>query len=314
MTHNTTPKYTVLTPIFKTFVDTTTPPEKIADGYTWVEGPVWASNALYFNDIPAKHMMRWTPDDGVSVAITDTDFANGNTVDTNGYMISCEHGGRRVIRRLKNDTMNAVEVLAETYENNRLNSPNDVVVKSDGSIWFTDPSYGIESPIQGYPDDSAIGGCFVFCIPPNKPMIAVATDFDKPNGLAFSPDEKTLYIADSGAILPTFETDRNRPHHIRAFDVNKHSLSNSRVFALIDPGVPDGLRVDTEGYVWTSFENGVECYAPNGEKIGQIIVGHASNCCFGGADGTDLFITATDKVYRIKTTRRDARSLTNPHV
>lgn len=314
MSNITTPEYNILNPLFEKFVDTATLPEKIADGYSWVEGPVWADNALYFSEIPSKHMWRWTPDAGVSVAISDTDFANGNTVDNNGHMITCEHGGRRVIRRLKNNDMNAVEVLADSYQGNRLNSPNDVVVKSDGSIWFTDPSYGIESAMQGYPADSEIGGCFVFCITPDNEIIAVATDFEKPNGLAFSPDEKTLYIADSAAILITFEIDKNRPHHIRAFDVDNHSLTNSRVFAEIDPGVPDGLRIDTEGYVWTSFGDGVECYAPDGEKIGQILVGHASNCCFGGADGTDLFITATDKVYRIRTTRRDARSLTNSYV
>ena len=305
----TAPSYEIIEDSFKTLVDTTTPPEKIATGYTWVEGPVWIKDCLYFNDIPNKKMMRWSPDDGVSVAIEDTDFANGNTTDKNGYMINCEHGGRRVIRRLSNHDAQDIEVLAHNYQGKRLNSPNDVVVKSDGSVWFTDPPYGINSDIEGYLSDSEIGGCYVFCLTPDGELTAVATDFDKPNGLAFSADESKLYIADSGAILgASFPgMDMSRPHHIRVFDVDGHSLKNSRVFTEINPGVPDGFRVDTMDYIWTSALDGIQCFTPEGKMLGKILLPtQTSNCCFGGATGTDLFITSSDSVYRVKTTRTDA--------
>lgn len=312
-----TPTYEIINPIFESFVQTNESPQTIATGYTWTEGPVWMNDALYFNDIPNKKMLCWTPQDGVKVAIDDTDFANGNTVDCNGNMISCEHGGRRVIRRLSNDNMDNIQIIADAYDGKRLNSPNDAVVKSDGSVWFTDPPYGINSDVEGYPADSEIGGCFVYCLTPDNQLSAVATDFDKPNGLAFSPDEKTLYIADSGAILgASFPgMDMTRPHHIRVFDVDGHRLTNSRVFAEITPGVPDGLRIDHEGYIWTSAMDGIQCFTPDGDMIGKILLpSQTSNCCFGGASGTNLFITASESVYMVKTNRWDARHKTNPHV
>ncbi|MEM1266047.1 MAG: SMP-30/gluconolactonase/LRE family protein [Pseudomonadota bacterium] len=303
------PRFIAVDPKFERFVDTDRAPEVIADGFTWTEGPVWLGGALYFNDIPAKRMLRWSPEAGLEVALADSAFANGNTLDLNGLMVSCEHGGRRVIRRRDPMDAAAVEVVADRFEGSRLNSPNDVVVRSDGSVWFTDPPYGINSDVEGYPAESEIGGCYVFCAMPDGTLHAAATDFDKPNGLAFSPDERRLYVADSGAIrgasFPGIDYDL--PHHIRVFDVEGPTLSNPRVYAVVAPGVPDGFRVDHEGYVWTSALDGVHCLSPEGGLIGKIwLPQQTANLCFGGDQGTTMFITSSDKVYRVESTRRDA--------
>ncbi len=305
----TAPHYVTVDPLFEEYVNTARPPEQIADGFTWTEGPVWLDGQLFFNDIPNKRMMRWSERTGVQVALGHSEFANGNTLDLNGQMVSCEHGGRRVLRRIDPQDPDAVEVVADSFEGKRLNSPNDVVVRSDGTIWFTDPPYGINSDIEGYPAESEIGGCYVFCATPDGTLHAVATDFDKPNGLAFSPDEKRLYVADSGAIkgasFPGIDYDL--PHHIRMFDVDGTVLRNPRVFAVVAPGVPDGFRVDHEGVVWTSALDGIHCLSPDGALIGKIrLPQQTSNICFGGAAGHTMFITSSDKVYRVESTRRDA--------
>ncbi|MEM9228751.1 MAG: SMP-30/gluconolactonase/LRE family protein [Pseudomonadota bacterium] len=303
------PGYISVDPCFAEFVDTRRPPDVIADGCTWTEGPVWLDDGLFFNDIPNKRMMRWTEADGVTVALPNSEFANGNTLDLENRMVSCEHGGRRVVRRRDAFDLDAVEVIADGFDGGRLNSPNDVVVRSDGAVWFTDPPYGINSDIEGYPAESELGGCYVFCALPDGSLHAVATDFDKPNGLAFSPDERRLYIADSGAIrgasFPGIDYDL--PHHIRVFDVDGTILSNGRVQAVIAPGVPDGLRVDHDGYLWASALDGIHCLSPEGALIGKILLpAQTSNIAFGGPTGTTLFITSSDKVYRVDSTRRDA--------
>lgn len=303
------PFYQALAPAFHDLVDTTRLPQVIAQGFTWVEGPVWWHGALYFNDIPARRMLKWHPDTGLSTALDNSEFANGNTLDRAGRMVSCEHGGRRVIRRPDPANPALVELVADRFEGKRLNSPNDVVVRSDGTVWFTDPPYGINSDIEGYLAESEIGGCHVYCALPEGTVIAVATDFDKPNGLAFSPDESRLYVADSGAIRgASFPgIDYSLPHHIRVFDVDGTTLRGGRVFAVIEPGVPDGLRVDPDGNVWTSAMDGIRCLSPAGECLGKIVLpSPTSNLCFGGPDGTDIFITSSDKVWRVRSTRRDA--------
>ncbi|SPF80244.1 SMP-30/gluconolactonase/LRE family protein [Pseudoprimorskyibacter insulae] len=308
----TNPGYQSFDPAFAQMIDTDTAPELIAEGYIWTEGPVWLDGGLYFNNIPGKQMLHWQPGKGVRVALENSEFANGNTLDTEGRMVSCEHGGRRVIRRLDPNDLSAVEVIADSYQGKRLNSPNDVVVRSDGSVWFTDPPYGINSDVEGYPAESEIGGCYVFCVTPDGQITATVTDFDKPNGLAFSPDESVLYVADSGAIkgasFPGF--DYSLPHHIRAFDVDGTTLSNGRVLAEIEPGVPDGFRVDHEGYIWTSAMDGVRCLDQIGHCLGKILMpAPTANLCFGGSEGTDMFITSSDKVWRVRTNRRDAAQL-----
>ena len=294
---------------FAQLVDTGQPPELITNGCTWTEGPVWLNDTLYFNDIPAKRMMKWQVGQRAGVALENSEFANGNTLDDQGRMVSCEHGGRRVIRRLDPEDPQAVAVIADSYQGKKLNSPNDVVVRSDGSVWFTDPPYGINSDVEGYPAESEIGGCYVFCVTPDGAITAVVTDFDKPNGLAFSPDESQLYIADSGAIrgasFPGIDYDL--PHHIRVFDVDGTTLSGGRVFAEIMPGIPDGFRVDHEGLIWTSALDGIHCLDPAGHCLGKIrLPAQTSNICFGGKSGTDMFITSSDEVWWVRSNRTDA--------
>lgn len=298
--------------LFTEFVDTLIEPEVIANGCIWAEGPVWLKDRLYFNDIPNKRMLSWHPTHGVEVVLPNSEFGNGNTVGLDGRMVSCEHGGRRVIARNNPADLQDVVVIADQFEGKPLNSPNDVVVKSDGSIWFTDPTYGIDSDCEGYANDSAIGSNNVYRVDPDGTITCVVDDFVKPNGLAFSPDEKRLYIADSGAIRGADfpEPDHSLPHHVRVFDVEDNCLSNSRVLIEIDAGVPDGFRVDTEGYLWCSAADGVRCLSADGTLMGKIMLPAAvANCCFGGESGTDLFVTASDRVYRVSTTRRGAESL-----
>lgn len=289
---------------FAQCLDVTSKPEVIASGFTWTEGPVWWHNALYFNDIPSKRLLRWRAGEGVDVVLADTDFANGNTLDPKGRMVSCEHGGRRVVCREDPDRPVVTEVLATAVGGQRLNSPNDVVVRRDGTVWFTDPPYGINSDVEGYPAESEIGSSDVYCRLLDGTVTRVADDFDKPNGLAFSPDESRLYIADSGAIrgasFPGIDT--SLPHHIRVFDVDGTTLSGGEVFAVIDPGVPDGLRVDAAARIWTSAGDGIHVYRDDGVRLGRIELPDAtSNCCFGGADKAILFITSSGTVYQIPT-------------
>lgn len=268
--------------------------DTLYDGCRWAEGPVWFADVgcLIFSDIPNCRMLRWTPDGNVSVFRAASNFTNGNTRDREGRLVSCEHGGRRVVRT---EPDGSTTVIADAYEGKRLNSPNDAVVAADGAIWFTDPSYGILSNYEGYKADQEQATRNVYRVDPQSGAIeAVVTDFVQPNGLAFSPDEKVLYVADSG-----FSHDPEAPHHIRAFDVvDGCRLANGRVFADIDAGVPDGLRLDTDGNVWTSTGDGVHCYAPDGTRLGRIRVpGPVANLTFGGPARNRLFITANTAVY-----------------
>ncbi len=281
------------------FYDLTVPTaavECLFDGCRWAEGPVWFadSNQLVWSDIPNRRMLRWVPELGVSVFRADSNFSNGNTRDRQGRLVTCEHGTRRVTRTEPDGT---ITVIADAYDGKRLNSPNDVVVKSDDSIWFTDPTYGIMSDYEGFKATPEQGGCFVFRTEPaTGKTTVVADDFVKPNGLAFSPDERILYIADSG-----LSHDPSGPHHIRAFEVGDGGkLTRGRIFAEVSPGVPDGLRCDIDGNVWTSAQNGVQCYAPDGRPLGCIrIPTMVANLTFGGPRRNRLFITATNALYSV---------------
>lgn len=283
----------------KRFYDLTVPiaeVEELYSGCRWAEGPVWFGehNTLVWSDIPNRRLLRWSEGAGVSVFRTGSNFANGNTRDRQGRLVSCEHGTRRVSRT---EPDGAITTLADSYQGKRLNSPNDVVVKSDGTVWFTDPDYGIMSDYEGFRSEREQDGCFVFCLNPETgEMHPVATDFAKPNGLAFSPDESILYIADSG-----LSHDPDGPHHIRAFDVTPgNRLENGRVFCEVSPGVPDGFRVDDRGNVWTSCRDGVLCYAPDGTALGKIRIPQmVANLTFGGPMRNRLFITATKSLYAV---------------
>ena len=279
--------------------------ETIATGMLWAEGPVYFGdgNYLIWSDIPNNRMMRWLPGTGIEVFRADSNYANGNTRDRQGRLVTCEHGSRRVTRTEYDGTITA---LADAYQGKRLNSPNDVVVKSDDSVWFTDPPYGILSDYEGHRAEPELDGCYVFRVDPETGGLdIVVDDMVKPNGLAFSPDESVLYVADSG-----ITHDPDGPHHIRAYDVRDDgTLANGRVFAEIDPGLPDGFRFDTDGYLWTSALDGVHCYAPDGTRVGKILTPErVSNLTFGGPKKNRLFMTATTSVYRIYTNVRGAQT------
>ncbi|MGQ0566461.1 MAG: SMP-30/gluconolactonase/LRE family protein [Gemmobacter sp.] len=272
--------------------------DRLWTGARWAEGPVWFAdlNCLLFSDIPNQRMLRWSPDapdGGVSVFRSPSNFANGHTRDREGRLVSCEHGTRRVTRT---EVDGSITVIADRYNGKRLNSPNDVVVRSDGSIWFTDPTYGILSAYEGYRADPEQAARNVFrCDPATGVVTSVADDFNQPNGLAFSPDETRLYVADSAA-----SHDPSLPRHIRVFDVDGDRLENGRVFATIDQGIPDGIRVDADGNLWSSAGDGVHCFAPDGTRLGKVLVPEpVANLCFGGARRNRLFITATTSLYAV---------------
>jgi gluconolactonase len=270
--------------------------DKLADGCIWAEGPVWFADGGYllWSDIPNNRMLRWTPETGVSTFRAESNNSNGNTRDRQGRLITCEHLTRRVTRT---EPDGSITVIADKHKGKRLNSPNDVVVKSDDSIWFSDPSYGIMTEFEGSRSEQEQGGCYVYRVDPKTGEVAtVVEDFVKPNGLAFSPDEKILYVADSAA-----SHDPSAPHHIRAFDViDGKKLTNSRVFCDIKTGIPDGFRIDVSGNLWTSCHAGVECYAPDGTLLGRINVPEiVANVTFGGKRRNRLFITATTSLYAV---------------
>ena len=268
--------------------------EELATGFRWAEGPCWVADAnqLLFSDIPNQRIMRWTPGGGASVFREQSDFSNGHTRDRTGRLVSCEHGTRRVTRT---EADGSVTVLADSYLGKRLNSPNDVVVRSDGSIWFTDPTYGIMSDYEGYRSEPEQAVHGVYRIDPAGGITLVADDFAQPNGLAFSPDESKLYIADS-----SFSHDPLAPRHIRVIDVDAGKLSNPQVFAHIDAGLPDGIRMDQDGNLWSSAGDGVHCFAPDGTRLGKILVPECvANLTFGGPRRNRLFIAATSSLYAI---------------
>ncbi len=272
--------------------------EELYSGGRWTEGPVWFADQdlLLFSDIPNERMLRYVEGQGVSTYRQPSNFVNGNTRDRQGRLVSCEHGGRRVIRTEIDGT---ITVLADQYQGKRLNSPNDVVVKSDGSVWFTDPTYGIMSNYEGYKAEPEQAHRNVFRLDPQTgELTSVVNDFGQPNGLAFSPDEKLLYVADSAR-----SHDEQAEPVIRVFNViDGKTLSNGRIFCRLDAGIPDGFRLDIYGNLWTSAGDGVHCFAPDGTLIGKILVPQTvANLCFGGPRRNRLFITATKSLYAVLT-------------
>jgi gluconolactonase len=268
---------------------------------TWSEGPVYLpkERAVIWSDIPGNRILRWSEDDG---AITEwrspSDFTNGHTLDHEGRIIHCSHGARAVLRTEHDGT---VTTLVSHYRHARLNSPNDVVVASDGSIWFTDPPYGIRSDHEGYKADPEIPGCYVYRFEPETERLdAIVTDMIYPNGLAFSRDEKILYVTDTSEV-PFGDLGF---HHLRAYDIEntdgKYAATNGRLFAEIRPGLPDGFRLDTAGNLYISSLDAIQVYAPDGTRIGRIPVPErVANCCWGGPDRRTLFITASSSLYAI---------------
>lgn len=276
--------------------------ERIATGSTWAEGPCWipATGTLRWSDIPGDRILQWHEDTGETTEYaTGVEFTNGRVLDGDGSVVQCSHGRRRVER----DRDGVVTPIVDGWAGGRLNSPNDVVVARDGSVWFTDPAYGITQPREGHPGEREYGDHWVFrCGPAGEDLRPVVLDCDEPNGLAFSPDERVLYVASSSADLPV----------VRAYDRDGARVKNGREFVRLAPGegVPDGIRVDEHGNVWSSTHRGVSVFAPDGTRIGDVPVPEVvANLCFGGADGRTLFVTATTSVHRLRTTTRDATSI-----
>lgn len=257
--------------------------DKISGGYKFTEGPVWSmSGTLLFSDIPANRIYELKPEK--KVFRDPSGNSNGLTLDRQGRLIACEHGNRRVSRTEKDGS---ITVIAASYRGKKLNSPNDAVVKSDGCVYFTDPTYGIR------PEQKELGFQGVYRVKPGSPPELLVKDFVQPNGLCFSPDEKLLYIADSSDL-----------RHIRVFDVTKDGrLANGRVFARIPvsgPG-PDGMKVDKQGRLYAAGPDGVWVFEPSGKHVGTIAVPETpANLAWGDADGKTLYITARTSIYKTR--------------
>jgi len=285
-------------PVFDSYVLGNAPVKKLATGFDWVEGPVWFGDAgcLLFSDIPNNRILRWTPEIGISVYRKPSNFANGHTRDRDGRLISCEHGTRR-LTRTEHDGQ--ISVLVDRYGGKPLNSPNDVVVTRDGGIWFSDPHYGIKTNYEGFAAEQE-NACVVYRFDPGTNELDVMVDdMNCPNGLAFSPDERLLYVADTGRMF----TDDAQ--HIRVYEMVDGRPTNGRFFHKVDEGIADGFRLDTDGNVWSSAGDGVHCIAPDGRLLGKILVPElVSNVCFGGRAKHELYITATTSLYRVTLNRQ----------
>lgn len=295
--------FEIIDPRFKDFVLPNAPLEKLGEGFRWLEGPVWFADlqCLLVSDVPNNRIMRWTESGGVSVFRAPSDFANGHTRDREGRLIGCSHHDRS-IRRTELD--GSVTTLVDRYQGKRLNSPNDVVVKSDGTIWFSDPQYGIASDYEGGKQASEMPANLYRFDPRGGSLSVVADDFEGPNGLCFSPDEKLLYVSECG---PPFA--RDPVQHIRVFDVTDdgRQLRNARVFHTVTPGMADGFRCDEDGNLWSSAGDGVHCIAPDGTLLGKLKVPHTvSNVCFGGRHRSRLFICGSQTLYAMYVNRRGA--------
>ena len=271
--------------------------ECLYTGCRWTEGPAYfpAGRYLVFSDIPNDRILRWDETtNSVGVFRQPSRYANGHTIDRQGRLVSCEQGPRRVTRT---EHDGSVTVLADNWDGKRLNSPNDVVERADGSLWFTDPSYGIDTDYEGFRADSEIGACHVYRLDPASGALAVvADDFDRPNGLAFSADERQLYIVDS------------RRQHMRVFEVTGDTLAGGAVFATCDAGNFDGIRLDAHGRIWGAAADGLHCFDPDGTLIGKLHVPEVvANFTFGGAKRNQLFICATTSLYSILVNFNGAR-------
>jgi len=281
--------------------------ERLWTGARWAEGPVWFGDGHYllFSDIPNNRILRWTEETGeVSVFRTPSNWSNGNTRDKEGRLISCEHGRR--VTRTEHD--GAVTVLIERFQGKRLNAPNDAVVHSDGGLWFTDPGYGIMGYYEGEKGEFELPPQVYRLDPATREVAVVATEPARPNGLCFSPDEKKLYIADTGR-------PPGQPHPIYVYDVVEGSrLSNGRVFYDMGAGGADGIRCDIDGNIWASAGwagegyDGVHVIAPDGKLIGKILLPEVcSNLCFGGARRNRLFMTGSQSLYSLHVATQGAQ-------
>ncbi len=288
----------ILDPRFRSLIFGHTRLEKLYTGCRWAEGPAYfaAGRYLVWSDIPNDRLLRYDECNGeVSVFRHPSHNENGHTVDHQGRLISCEHRGR-CVSRTEHDGSRTV--LASHYQGKKLNSPNDVVVKSDGTIWFTDPTYGIDTEYEGDMAESEIGASNVYRLDPaNGALDIVVSDLLKPNGLAFSPDETLLYVVDTGNTHDASVTPKICVYPVAGDGAR---VGEGRVFSETDCGLYDGLRVDTRGHVWTSAGDGVHCIHPDGTLIGKVPVPEiVANVCFGGRKRNRLFICGQTSLYSL---------------
>jgi gluconolactonase len=274
--------------------------ETLSEGYRWLEGPVWFADheCLYFSDIPNDRILRWSERGGVCLFRCPSGFANGHARDAQGRLIGCSHRNRCITRT---ELDGAVTVLASHYRGKRLNSPNDIVCKSDGSIWFSDPHYGINTDYEGGKQASELPPILYRFDPTTGELTVAADDFEGPNGLAFSPDERFLYVAETGR-----QFDPHPRQYIRRFEVNAAGkLSGGGRFYKIEPGSADGFRVDEHGNIWSSAADGVHCISPEGKLLGKILTPRSvSNLAFGGRNRSRLFLCASQALMAIYTNVR----------
>ncbi|WP_308197520.1 SMP-30/gluconolactonase/LRE family protein [Rathayibacter sp. VKM Ac-2927] len=278
--------------------------ERLWTGAVWSEGPLWipAEGGLRWSDVPNDRILQWDSATGeTSVHREGVEFTNGRLLDADGSVVQCSHGLRRLERERPDGT---VEELVSSWDGGRLNSPNDVAVAPDGSYWFTDPDYGIRQPAEGHPGEREYEKRWVFRWSAEDGLTPVVTDIVQPNGIAFSPDGATVYVTDTAMSL-----EDGPGHWIRAYDVVDRGAGarDGRLFAVIEHGLPDGIAVDERGRVWSSAGDGVHVFAPDGAELLFVPVPEVvANVCFGGPDGTDLFIAATTSLYRLRTRSRAA--------
>lgn len=278
--------------------------EKLASGAAWGEGPVWIQHqqCLLWSDIPNNRILFWSEAQGMGVWALGVEYTNGHCLDLDGSLLHCSHGQRAIVRTPLVDGLllgeTPMQVVVDRHLSRRLNSPNDIVVKRNGSLWFTDPPYGIVSDQEGHAAPTEQSANHVFRFDPKTQHLQSATDWlQEPNGLAFSPDEKQLYVSDTSAAL---RSDGSGHHHIVVFDVDAEDLLHKpRVFAEINPGLADGFRIDTQGWIYTSSEDSVQVYHPDGNPMAKLYVPEkVGNLCFGGPLRNQLYVAASSSLYR----------------
>jgi len=296
--------YEILHPKFRAFVLPNAPLITLGEGFAWTEGPVWFADhdCLLFSDLPNDRIMRWSNTSGISVFRQPSGFANGHARDRQGRLITCSHQHRCITRTELNGE---ITLLADRYEGKRLNAPNDVVCRSDGTIWFSDPHYGINTDYEGGKQFPELPPTLYRLDADDGDLRVMADDFEGPNGLAFSPDERLLYVSETGR-----QFAEEPVQHIRVFDVLDDGLrlSPGRIFHKVTPGYADGFRLDEDGNLWTSAADGVHCIAPDGVKLGVIRTPRVvSNLAFGGRHRSRLFICASQTLMAIFINQRGAK-------
>jgi gluconolactonase len=295
--------YEIIEPSFQSLVLPNAPLLTLGDGFAWLEGPAWFADAnqLLVSDLPNDRILRWSEEAGVSVFRQPSGYANGHTRDRQGRLVGCSHQHRCVTRT---EFDGSVTILAHRYGGRQLNGPNDVVVQSDGTIWFTDPHYGINTDYEGGKQSPELPAQVYRLDPVSGELDVVADDFAGPNGLCFSPDERRLYIAESGV-----QFARDPVQHIRVFEIEDgRHLKRGRVFYTASPGFADGMRCDEDGRVWTSAGDGVHCVSPEGVLLGKILTGcTVGNLTFGGRNRSRRFLCASHALMAIYTNVRGAQ-------